>query len=391
AKAGKLTGVHFKSADSLSMTGQFLTDEKFYRLSGLHLSTGKLDAQGDVAFQPQPSGADKPRVSGRLQIGELDISKMMLENKDPAQESADKSKPPAQAPANRNTAVKEKVFPSQPLPFDLLRSVDVDFELVLEKLTAPQWEMKDFSVKIDLENGFLRLSPVTASLGNGSLSGAVMLDAGKSPTELDINLRVQAATLRNLSGNINFLADLAGSGDSVAAIMAGLNGLVELDIKDLELQNSLMTEFAAGFFNFLNPLKKEKKSTKVICAVVLFKVVDGIADARRKIVAQMEDVTWLGGGKINLKTEEISLGISPRSRKLFDVDLGELASIGYLGGTLAQPKIEIDPKDIAIKYGMYTAAIFTGGLSVLADQLWRKFEANQDVCDRILQMVEAED
>ena len=354
-------------------------------------SAGKLEAKGDVAYQPHPPAADRPRVNGRLQIGELDISNRMLANKEPVPESADKIEPPVQQHENQNEVVKEKVFPTQPLPFDLLRSVDVDVELVLEKLIAPQWEVKDFSARIDLENGLLRLAPVTAGLGNGSLSGAIMLDTGKSPTELDINLKVQAATLRNLSGNINFLADLAGSGDSVATIMAGLNGLVKLDIKNLILKNNLMADFAAGFFNFLNPFDKGEETTQVICSVVLFKIKDGIADARRKIVAQMEDVTWLGGGEINLKTEEISLGISPRSRELLDIDMGELASIGYLGGTLAQPKIAVDPKDIAIKYGKYTAAMFTGGLSLIADQLWRKFQANQDVCGRILQMVEAED
>ena len=390
-KTGKLTGVQFQSSDPLSMTGQFLSEEKSYRLSGLHLSIGKLDAKGDVTYQPKSSAAGKSRVNGQLRIDELEISDLVLGNKDPAQESADKIEPPVPKPENKNETVKEKVFPSQPLPFDLLRSVDVDFELVLEKLIAPQWEMKDFSVKVDLENGLLRLAPVKAGLGRGSLKGAVMLDTGKSPTELDIDLNVQAATLRNLSGEINFLADLAGSGDSVAAIMAGLNGLVKLDIKDLVLKNNLITDFAAGFFNFLNPFGKGKETTQVICAVVLFNIEDGIADARRKIVAQMEDVTWLGGGEINLKTEEISLGISPRSRKLLDIDLGELASIGYLGGTLAQPKIAIDPKDIAIKYGKYTAAIFTGGLSLLADQLWRKLEANQNVCAHILEGLKLEE
>jgi len=391
AKAGKLTGLQFQSSDPLSITGQFLTDEKAYRLSGLHLSAGKLDAKGDVTYQPHPPAADRPRVNGRLQIGELNISHRMLANKEPAPESANKIEPSVQEPENQNAAVKKKVFPSQPLPFDLLRSLDVDFELVLEKLIAPQWEVNNFSARIDLENGLLRLSPVTAGLGNGSLSGAIMLDTGKSPTELDIDLKVQAATMHNLSGNINFLVDLAGSGNSVATIMAGLNGLVKLDIKNLILKNNLMADFAAGFFNFLNPFDKGEETTQVICSVVLFKIKDGIADARRKIVAQMEDVTWLGGGEINLKTEEIRIGISPRSRELLDIDMGELASIGYLGGTLAQPKISLDPKDIAIKYGKYTAAMFTGGLSLIADQLWRKIQANQDVCDRILQMVEAED
>ena len=391
AKAGKLTGIQSRSPNSVSMTGRLLTDEKTYRLSGFHLSTGKLDTRGDLAYQPPPTPEDRPRVSGRLQIGELDFSERMMAKGDPAAEPVDKTKHPVKKPQKKKGAQKEKVFPADPLPFSLLKSVDAEFEVIAERLVAPQLEMKDFSAKIELDKGLLRLAPVKAGIGKGSLNGALTLDAAESPSRLDIDLRIRDASLRNLSGNINFLADLAGSGDSVAAIMAGLNGLVELDIKNLTLTNSLMTDFGAGFFNFLNPLKKEEETTQLICAVVLFKIEDGIADARRKIVAQMEDVTWIGGGEINLKTEEISLGISPRSRKLLDIDMGELATLGYLGGTLAQPKVEIDPKDIAIKYGKYTAAIFTGGLSLLADQLWRKVGANQHVCDQILQLVDSED
>jgi uncharacterized protein involved in outer membrane biogenesis len=391
AKAGNLTGIPSRSPDSVSMTGRLLTEEKTYRLSGFHLSAGKLDTKGDMAYQPPPTPEDRPRVSGRLQISDLDFSERMLAKGDPAAEPADKTKPPVKKSEQKKGGRKEKVFPTDPLPFNLLKSVDAEFEVIAERLASPQLEMKDFSAKIELDKGLLRLTPVKADIGNGSLNGSLTLDAAESPSILDIDIRIRDASLRNLSGRINFLVDLTGSGDSVSAIMAGLNGLVELDINELTLQNNLVTEFGSGFLNFLNPFQKSEETTQVICAVALFKVEDGIADANRKIVAQMKDVTWLGGGKINLKTEEISLGISPRSRKLLDIDMGELATLGYLGGTLAQPKVEIDPKDIAIKYGKYTAAIFTGGLSLVADQLWRKVEANQNVCDHILQLIDSEE
>ena len=98
----------------------------------------------------------------------------------------------------------------------------------------------------------------------------------------------------------------------------------------------------------------------------------------------MTDITYFGSGEINLKTEEIDFGVSPKPRKGLGLSLGGLAKLVHVGGTLAEPKIQLDPKDLAVKYGKYTAAVATGGLSLVVDTLWSRIKANTDVCDSIL-------
>ena len=151
-----------------------------------------------------------------------------------------------------------------------------------------------------------------------------------------------------------------------------------------------MTEFGKGLFSSLNPLDSQKETTELICAIILFDIKDGIADANRKIAAQMTDVTWFGSGEINLKTEKIGFGVNPIPRKSL-LHLGNYAKLVGVGGTLAQPKLEIDPTDVAVEYGKYTAAIATGGLTWVADRLWSKRRANTDVCVEILQILDTED
>jgi hypothetical protein len=56
----------------------------------------------------------------------------------------------------------------------------------------------------------------------------------------------------------------------------------------------------------------------------------------------------------------------------------------HVGGTLAEPKIELDPKDMAVKSGKYAAAIATGGITLAADMLWSRMKAETDICSHIL-------
>ena len=222
-------------------------------------------------------------------------------------------------------------------------------------------------------------------MGKGSFGGTVIIDARNSPATLVADMKLSDATFRDFGGKVNFLVDLEGRGNSVAEIMAGLDGQLQLDVRDVMLKKSLMTGFGSSLLGSLNPFSKDEENTELICAIILFNIEDGIADANKTIAAQMTDVTWFGSGEINLITEEIDFGMNPKPRKGLGISLGSLAKLAHLGGTLAQPKVEFDPKDVAVKYGKYSAAVATGGLTVLADLLLSKVKANTDVCASILE------
>ncbi len=165
----------------------------------------------------------------------------------------------------------------------------------------------------------LRLSPLQAKIGDGTLNGEASLDARNAPAVLSADIDVNDATFRNLGGQLNVVTDLDGKGDSVAAIMASLDGHFELDIKDVTLKKTFMTNFGTGLLESINPFDKEQEETELICMVALFEINDGVADARRKIAAQMPDVTWFGGGKIDFNTEKIAFSFRPKTRKVLDV------------------------------------------------------------------------
>ena len=124
--------------------------------------------------------------------------------------------------------------------------------------------------------------------------------------------------------------------------------------------------------------KKYKFSDKVINS---FKLV--IDEACTNIIRHgYRDIQ---GGEINLKTEELDVGIAPKARGAISglTNVG-LASLVHVGGTLAEPKIGLDVKDVAKKYVGYSAFIATGGLSFLAQKVVDTAQANVDQCEKIL-------
>ena len=111
---------------------------------------------------------------------------------------------------------------------------------------------------------------------------------------------------------------------------------------------------------------------------------DGLVDFEKKVAVQLTDVNWLGTGEINLKTEKLDAGFVPKPRKGIGISVGSLASLIHIGGTLKHPRMEIDPKDVALKYGKFMATVGTGGLALLAGAVINKATANEDLCEQIL-------
>jgi uncharacterized protein involved in outer membrane biogenesis len=384
-KVGKLAGVRFQGQEPLKLEGKFTTGEKAYKLANLHLQVGELDVTGQAALKQPSEPGGRPRLSGKLHVDELDISKQQVSAATTTEPETNRKRKKA-----KDKVKKDKIFPSKPLPFGPLRSVDAEIDVTVESLKTLRLQFEDLVARLALDNGLLSIKPMKARVGNGNFDGTITLDTRNSPPTLIVDAELVDGTIRDFGGKIHFLADLNGRGDSIAAIMAGLNGQLKFNVSEGTLKKSFMTEFGKGLFSSLNPLDSQKETTELICAIILFDIKDGIADANRKIAAQMTDVTWFGSGEINLKTEKIGFGVNPIPRKSL-LHLGNYAKLVGVGGTLAQPKLEIDPTDVAVEYGKYTAAIATGGLTWVADSLWSKRRANTDVCVEILQILDTED
>lgn len=378
-KVGRLTGTQLQSREPLKLAGKFTRTEKAYELSDLNLKIGALDVTGRAAFKPPSVAGGRPQVSGELHAGRLDLEKWQRKTRAVSQ----KKRSPASQEKEPGVR-KDRIFSTAALPFESLYTVDVELEVTLSNLATHLLQLSDVAARVTLDNGLLKVKPLKARVGKGVFNGSLMIDGRSQPAALAVDMRMTDATVRNFGGRLNSFAELNGRGDSVAAIMAGLNGQFEVDVRDVTLKTSFMTGFGSGLFRSLNPFAQDQDETKLVCGALLFDVKDGIANANRRLALQMTDVTWLGGGKINLKTEEIDFGMSPVPRKGTGINLRGFAKLAHIGGTLGKPRIELDPKDIVTKYGKYAAAMATGGISLAAEMLWDRIHANTDVCARVL-------
>jgi uncharacterized protein involved in outer membrane biogenesis len=403
ASAGtyKVDKLLFKSGDNeVSGAAQLTppaTEGGSVRIRGnLHLATLDLDAlSGRGSHAAETQSAEAPPAAAGTAPGTRQASPAGDAGGGPSGEpegtevfvDADAGTPAADEPAAKKAA---KVFPSEPLPVETLRAIDADMEITADEIATRELVLKGVVARLVVQEGVLRVEPVTATVGDGPFEAGLVMDASRSPATLSVDIDMDNGTSRYYGGRYNLKVDLDGAGDSIAKIMAGLDGQVIFDIRDMDMEKSLMTDLGRGLLDTMSPFDKEQGKTKLVCAIARFDIQDGIADAEDKIVAQLSKVTWFGGGQINLKTEAIDLGAQSKARTGLGISNTGLASLLHVGGTLASPTVLPDPEGVAKKYGQYYLTVMTGGIFALVKGMWDKAEANSDVCAEVLEMGEKE-
>ncbi len=172
---------------------------------------------------------------------------------------------------------------------------------------------------------------------------------------------------RSVEGNLDAAFNLDGSGDSVAALMAGLNGNIRIAMSNgraaSEYLELLEKYLGSGILRMLNPFQEKREYTPINCFVNKIEIKDGLADV--KILLDTDRTSIFGAGNVNLKTERLDLGIKPTPKKgampaNISFSFKELSQPFRLGGTLANPHLAIDAGRTAFVIGKMAGALALG-------------------------------
>ena len=122
---------------------------------------------------------------------------------------------------------------------------------------------------------------------------------------------------RSVEGNLDAAFNLDGSGNSVAALMAGLNGNIRIAMSNgrvasryLELLEKYL---GGGILQMLNPFEEKREYTPVNCFVDNIEIKDGLADV--KMLLDTDRTSIFGAGDVNLKTEAFESGHQADTQK----------------------------------------------------------------------------
>jgi len=392
SRLGALMNKELPEEGPLKTSGSVFVKPGEYRVDEFLVFWDQAEIRADLKYAlPAEAESGRPKLTGQMGINNFDITpllassqdndELIIENPETAQKGVEEV---ADGTGEEKSSSGRRLFSSEPLSMGVLQEYDIDLKLNTTNVTVSKGFSIDGTVSVTLDQGLLKLGPLDLRGKTGGVGeGLIVLDTREQEAKLDVFLDFVDFVPPQLGGILALDVDLDGSGESMAALMGSLNGRFIATLTDVELEKSMMTRFGAGFFSRINPLGND--TTMLECAVARFDAKDGIVDFTKKIAAQTTEVTWFGSGEINLKTEELDLGVHPKPRKaLGSLTNVSLAQLIHIGGTLAEPRVSVDPKDVAKKYASYSAFIATGGLSFLAEKLFENRQANKNQCERIL-------
>jgi uncharacterized protein involved in outer membrane biogenesis len=373
AEFEKFTGKPLPVEGPFGLSGHFVSpSDNEVQVSDLLVVLGESQIQGTVKVT---SGAKRPLIEAKLTSKKLDMRPVLADNNTPD----GKQKRPA-----GDGARKDKVFPSQTFDLSTLQNFDAKISLRVDQVIGLISALDNYHSEINLQNGHLLMKPVTADVGGGKFSATLDLATQANTARLKTKISAKKINLGEMlkkmdisddvEGSLDLDIDLAGQGNSVAALMAGLNGYFiasmgkgKMPVKYLNLVGGGL---GSNMLEIVNPLEDKSNRAQINCAVCDFNIADGIAKGDA-IVIDDPQKTLISHGTLNLKTEALDFGIDTKPKggigtqetgKL-NISLSQITKPFKLGGTLANPSVGISPERTATILGR--AFLAPGGIATL--------------------------
>lgn len=145
-------------------------------------------------------------------------------------------------PITEESAGEEPVTPpsgAQPLPFELLRSLNLDIKLAFEEVIANKLAVTAPTIKIKAQKGMITLQELSAGVADGQILGQGIFDARNNPARLDLNIDVQKL-------NVHTLAITFAEMDNFSGALNAQLSATSFGTTDQDLSNNLVAHAKAS-------------------------------------------------------------------------------------------------------------------------------------------------
>lgn len=205
-------------------------------------------------------------------------------------------------------------------PARLLRELDLELAIVIEKLTGAQGATRVDS-DLEIEQGNARFGPLKINYGGGyfNLNGAMDLintpdvirisggtggwDFGKILTRVGVDIAAR--------GTLGARFDLTGRHASAKAFIDTMRGNVTISMGNGAIASSLLELAGLGVLPWLFSSELQKGYTDITCVVAPLRISGGKVTSHQ-IVAETRSVQLVAAGEVNWRRDTISLRAEPR-------------------------------------------------------------------------------
>ena len=341
-----LTAIPLPPTPPYKLSGQLTKAAGVWGYNNFKGEVGTSDLGGNLSY-------DTSKERGFLKA---DLVSNLLDSADlggfiglsPAGENA----APEQKKAAAEKKASAKLIPDVPLKLERLRATDLDVNLKAIKIVAPNLPFKGMDVRFNLKDGLLKLDPLNVVLADGTVDGAIEVDANKDIPPMKLNLNLHKLSLGQFFINTRFektseglfggKVNLAGAGASLADVLATSNGELKLIMSGGRISQLLIEASDLDIAQAVPLFLGKDKATKIRCGVTDFGVEDGILTSK-VVVLDTHDSLLVGNVSINLKRETINAKLDAKPK---DSSIFALQAPIVLSGQLKSPSIGLDVKKV---------------------------------------------
>lgn len=352
-----LIGLALPNTPPYNLTGRVERRGQVFGMPNVAGRVGDSDLRG--AFTATRQANDRLMLDGDFRTNSLDFDDLMavLGGAPSTRETAS----PEQRAIAAQLAAQGRVLPDARLDISRVRNMDARVSYRAARVRSERFPLRGLSLDISLDNGLLRLDPMTLDLSRGRITGSAAINARADTPRVDLDARLSNARLESilalsgdapLTGRLSGRARLTGVGASVREAAANANGTITIVTPDGEIREAFAELTGINVTRGLGLLLTDDDNRVAVrCGVASFQVNAGIARART-IVFDTENVLIRGHGTVSLRDETLDLRIQgePKEARLISVDAPITVQGRWRG-----PEIGIEAGDAAGQGGIAAA------------------------------------
>ncbi|WP_337244245.1 AsmA family protein [Luteimonas sp. gir] len=347
-----LVGVALPDTPPYALDGRLTRDGQTWHYDGFTGKVGQSDLAGSAAFTV---GGERPFLQADLVSRRLDFDDLAGFIGGTPDSEGDAPLDPELVRREQALSARGKVIPDTPYELGKLRSMDADVRLRAQRINAPKLPIDDMDAHLKLEAGLLRLDPLNFGVAGGNIRSTVRMDARKDVIDTRLQASVRRVDLGGLFpdtalanqavGKIGGDFNLAGTGNSVAAMLGSANGDIAVGMGAGRVSNMLVELAGIDIYETLKYLIGKDKQIPVRCAFADFGVQKGVMQSRA-LAFDTTDTLIVGDGRIDLGQETLDLELRPRPK---DRSILALRSPLVIGGTFADPSFRPDMARLGLR------------------------------------------
>jgi uncharacterized protein involved in outer membrane biogenesis len=360
ADAYYLTGLALPNSSRYKIDGMLKHRGDQFQIDDVHGQMGSSDLAGNVSVSIREK---RPKLTAQLTSTRLnfaDLAPALGTKVRPrgSQNVADRA-PVRQVDTEPQS--NRLLLPDADLQVNRVRGMDADVTFKAPSVISSKIPLRHVQFHLLLDNGVLRLDPLSFTLPQGRLAGRVQIDASKEVPQSDIDMNIEnvdlaqfkpaSATDPPMEGMLAGRVKLHGNGSSVHKFASSADGIVGVVIPHGQIRALLVELTGIDVARALGlALTKDQQQVELRCGVAKFQVEQGQLNAQT-MVLDTTDILITGHGDINLATERLDLSLKGDPKK---VRLVRLRSPIRVGGSLSKPQIGIKPEKALLQAGTGT-------------------------------------